>query len=150
MAQIPADAQRSDDGQWWGTGRSGNPSAIRPAPPPRAPSSRRRATPGRHPRRRAELSDDGQWQWDGTQWQPVQGAASGAASGAEAGASAGAAGASSDAATGASSGAAAGAGPLDPAEFPTLAALSQSNPNDFDSYLQMIGIDPSTLEEAVS
>ncbi len=138
MAQIPADAQRSDDGQWWWDGSQWQPvgdqagagGAAAGAEQPAQSDAGQTPSPAG-----GQLSDDGQWQWDGSQWQPVQGAAAGAASGAEAGAS---------------SGAAAGAGPLDPSEFPTLAALSQSNPNDFDSYLQTIGIDPSTLEEAVS
>lgn len=125
MAQIPADAQRSDDGQWWWDGSQWQPVGDQAGAAAAGAEQPAQSDAGQTPSPAGgQLSDDGQWQWDGTQWQPVQGAASGAASGAEAGASAGAAGASSDAATGASSGAAAGAGPLDPAEFPTLAALS--------------------------
>jgi hypothetical protein len=79
MAQIPPDAQRSDDGQWWwdgsqwqpvdqgaggaadAAGAAGAGAGVQPADAAQAasPSS-------------GQLSDDGQWQWDGSQWQPVQ------------------------------------------------------------------------------
>ena len=79
MAQIPPDAQRSDDGQWWWDGSQWQPvgvqgdaggaaasagaasAAAQPADAGQA------ATPAS-----GQLSDDGQWQWDGTQWQPAQ------------------------------------------------------------------------------
>jgi len=73
MAQIPPDAQRSDDGQWW---------------------------------------------WDGSQWQPVHGDASAQES------------------------------PgirLDWNEFPSLYRVTQ-HVNDFDGYLQELGIDPQTIK----
>ena len=75
MAQIPPDAQRSDDGQWWWDGAQWQPvgdqgdagaagaasAASQPADAGQA------ATPAS-----GQLSDDGQWQWDGSQWQPLQ------------------------------------------------------------------------------
>ena len=79
MAQIPPDAQRSDDGQWWWDGSqwqpvdqaaggaadaAGEAGAGAGAPPADATQT---ASPSS-----GQLSDDGQWQWDGSQWQPVQ------------------------------------------------------------------------------
>jgi hypothetical protein len=70
MSVMPADAPRSDDGQWWWDGAQWQPvdqaagaaTDAQPAPGAAAPSS----TEGV-----GELSEDGQWRWDGTQWQPV-------------------------------------------------------------------------------
>jgi hypothetical protein len=82
MAQIPPDAQRSDDGQWWwdgaqwqpvgdqgdagGAGAASAGAASAAAQPADATQA---ATPTS-----GQLSDDGQWQWDGSQWQPAQAA----------------------------------------------------------------------------
>lgn len=67
MTDIPVDAQRSDDGQWWWDGTTWQPvnqaAGAATAATPSMPSG--------------QLSDDGQWRWDGTTWQPVDQAAGG-------------------------------------------------------------------------
>jgi hypothetical protein len=127
MTDIPQDAPRSEDGQWWWDGSQWQPisgaansgdatTSAAAAPASSSDPAQTPATPAS-----GQLSDDGQWQWDGSQWQPVQGAQSG-----------------SDKQT------------INPSDYPELAALSKADPNDFDGYLQSIGIDPKIFEEAVS
>jgi hypothetical protein len=81
MTVMPADAPRSDDGQWWWDGsqwqavdQGAGAGAAAPVDPQAAQGS------GTQPASTAvgQLSDDGQWQWDGTAWQPAQPAAAGA------------------------------------------------------------------------
>lgn len=134
MTDIPQDAPRSEDGQWWwdgsqwqpvsGAANSGGAAAASGAATAAAPASS--SDPAQTPATPAsgQLSDDGQWQWDGTQWQPVQG--------------------------GGQSGAGSGKQAINPSDYPELAALSKADPNNFDAYLQSIGIDPKIFEEAVS
>lgn len=68
MTDIPADAQRSEDGQWWWDGTGWQP--VTPAGSAAATGAAPSPTSG-------QLSDDGQWKWDGTAWQPVGQAAGG-------------------------------------------------------------------------
>jgi hypothetical protein len=77
---IPAGAERSNDGQWWWDGSqwqpvhaAGSGTATQPAQAASTPAQSETA---------GQLSDDGQWRWDGTQWQPAH-AATGAGSPAE-------------------------------------------------------------------
>jgi hypothetical protein len=93
MTQVPSGAQLSDDGQWWwdGTqwqpvpaggetatqGGTGDP-ASGAASTAAAPASTAASDPGTGSgttEATGQLSEDGQWRWDGTQWQPVQPAA---------------------------------------------------------------------------
>ncbi|MGA7987698.1 MAG: hypothetical protein WCB51_04790 [Candidatus Dormiibacterota bacterium] len=131
MTDIPQDAPRSEDGQWWWDGSQWQPvgaatsssAAAAGAATSSGPTAASSSDPAQTPATPAsgQLSDDGQWQWDGSQWQPVQGASSGSASQA-----------------------------INPSDYPELAALSKADPNNFDAYLQSIGIDPQIFEEAVS
>lgn len=58
-AEQPADAQLSEDGQWWWDGAEWQPVAGPQASyDPNALQT-------------DQLSDDGQWRWDGAEWQPV-------------------------------------------------------------------------------
>ncbi len=107
MAQIPPDAQRSDDGQWWWDGAQWQPVGDQGGAGAAAAASAA-AQPGDATQTASptsgQLSDDGQWQWDGSQWQPVQAgdqnaAATGDTSGGS-GAAAGAAGAGAGGAAG--------------------------------------------------
>jgi hypothetical protein len=63
MAEQPADAQLSEDGQWWWDGADWQPVAG-----PQASYDPNALQPD-------QLSDDGQWRWDGSEWQPVGDAA---------------------------------------------------------------------------
>jgi hypothetical protein len=90
MAQIPPDAQRSDDGQWWWDGSQWRPvgdqgaagtagaEGAGAASAGGAGAATVAAQPGDAGQAAAptsgQLSDDGQWQWDGSQWQPAQAA----------------------------------------------------------------------------
>ena len=96
MAQVPAGAQLSDDGQWWWDGTQ-----WQPVPDPNAAAAATSAaassateTPTTDPAGATvptssqgigQLSEDGQWRWDGTQWQPVEGPAPSEAGGGAAG-----------------------------------------------------------------
>jgi hypothetical protein len=77
MSVMPADAPRSDDGQWWWDGAQWQPVTQDAGTPAAAQSADDQITQtamdaiGR-------LSDDGQWRWDGMAWQPVQADAAGA------------------------------------------------------------------------
>ena len=74
MTDIPTDAPRSDDGQWWwdgtrwlevaaqGAGAGAGAGAAGPAQT--SPVQATSTAVG-------QLSDDGQWQWDGLGWQPA-------------------------------------------------------------------------------
>jgi hypothetical protein len=135
MTDVPQDAPRSEDGQWWwdgsqwqpisGAANSGDATTSSAAAP--ASSSDPAQTPATPAS--GQLSDDGQWQWDGSQWQPVQpgGGQSGSGSGSGSGEQA-----------------------INQSDYPELAALSKADPNNFDAYLQSMGIDPQIFEEAVS
>ncbi len=100
MSQMPADAQRSDDGQWWWDGSQWQPVASQTAGGATTATAEQQATAqatgtaeqqgtatGAASGAVGQLSEDGQWQWDGSQWQPAQTAqaaaapASGAATG---------------------------------------------------------------------
>jgi hypothetical protein len=123
MTDIPQDAPRSEDGQWWWDGSQWQAVPAGAAAP--APGAAASSDPAQTPATPAsgQLSDDGQWQWDGSQWQPAQGAQPAATT---------------------------SGGRIEASDFPTLAALSHADPHNFDSYLQSIGIDPKIFEEAVS
>jgi hypothetical protein len=87
MTTMPADAPRSEDGQWWWDGTQwqpvGQPQAAETGAQSQAQtgqasgatapeqSAQGSATPGASTSV-GQLSDDGQWRWDGTTWQPVQ------------------------------------------------------------------------------
>jgi hypothetical protein len=72
MTVMPADAPRSEDGQWWWDGAHWQPVTQD------AGAGTRSAAPADAV---GQLSDDGQWRWDGAGWQPAQaGAAAGASS----------------------------------------------------------------------
>ena len=74
MTVMPADAQRSEDGQWWWDGAQWQPvagqaaSASQPAQSSQPTQGTAAAAPSEQV---GQLSDDGQWRWDGTQWQPA-------------------------------------------------------------------------------
>jgi hypothetical protein len=96
----------------------------------------------------AQLSDDGQWWWDGTQWQPVEGQAQGGQSqdpGERQGDS------SSGQGNQAQGDSPQGYDPntdtltVNAEEFPALAYLVQCG--DADTWLQQLGIDPATLTD---
>jgi hypothetical protein len=81
MTVMPADAPRSEDGQWWWDGAQWQPVTQDAAAGSGAPGDANTAQ-GAAGQTSSEavgqLSDDGQWRWDGTQWQPAQGAAAAA------------------------------------------------------------------------
>jgi hypothetical protein len=97
MTVMPADAPRSEDGQWWWDGTQWQPVAQNAgagagagaAAPASAEAGAGAAEAGAGTAADAsatgqtsseavgQLSEDGQWRWDGTQWQPAQGAAAG-------------------------------------------------------------------------
>lgn len=60
----PADAQLSEDGQWWWDGADWQPVA--------GPQ----ASYDPDALQVDQVSDDGEWRWDGTQWQPAGGTSS--------------------------------------------------------------------------
>jgi hypothetical protein len=60
MAEQPADAPLSEDGQWWWDGADWQPVEAGP-----------QASYDPGTTEADQLSDDGQWRWDGTQWQPA-------------------------------------------------------------------------------
>jgi hypothetical protein len=71
MTVMPADAPRSDDGQWWWDGAQWQPvtqdaGAATGAQPAQGAATQTSTDAI------GQLSDDGQWRWDGTQWQPAQ------------------------------------------------------------------------------
>jgi hypothetical protein len=77
MTVMPADAPRSEDGQWWWDGTRWQPvtedagAVPRAAAPADALAARGTSTPTSSDAI-GQLSDDGQWRWDGTAWQPAQ------------------------------------------------------------------------------
>lgn len=80
MTDIPADAPRSDDGQWWWDGTDwqpvGQPAGDEATTGIQTGQGSEAWAP---PATSGQLSDDGQWPWDGTSWQPVGQAAGSAA-----------------------------------------------------------------------
>ena len=94
MTVMPADAPRSEDGQWWWDGTQWQPvaqdagaaegaaAAAGAGAGTGAGSAADAGATGQTPSEAVgQLSDDGQWRWDGTQWQPAQGADAGATPG---------------------------------------------------------------------
>jgi hypothetical protein len=77
MTVMPADAPRSEDGQWWWDGAQWQPVTQDAGAGAGAPTT---ANPAQGAADQTasgavgQLSDDGQWRWDGTQWQPATGA----------------------------------------------------------------------------
>jgi hypothetical protein len=71
MTVMPADAPRSDDGQWWWDGTQWQPVTQDAGGPATAQPSGAANTETASDVV-GQLSDDGQWRWDGTEWQPVQ------------------------------------------------------------------------------
>jgi hypothetical protein len=78
MTVMPADAPRSEDGQWWWDGSQWQPVTGHPADAAQQAQGTAAAQPAQATGAAApsetvgHLSDDGQWRWDGTQWQPAQ------------------------------------------------------------------------------
>jgi hypothetical protein len=72
MTVMPADAPRSDDGQWWWDGAQWQPvtAGAGAATASDANAAQGSASPTSSDAV-GQLSDDGQWRWDGTQWQPA-------------------------------------------------------------------------------
>jgi hypothetical protein len=70
MSVMPADAPRSDDGQWWWDGAQWQPVTQNAGTATDAQPAQGSTTPA-SAEGVGQLSDDGQWRWDGTQWQPV-------------------------------------------------------------------------------
>ena len=72
MTVMPADAPRSEDGQWWWDGAQWQPVSAGAGA---AAASDANAAQGSASQTSSDtvgqLSDDGQWRWDGTQWQPA-------------------------------------------------------------------------------
>ncbi len=82
MTVMPADAPRSEDGQWWWDGSQWQPVEQGAGAGAAAQVGAQAGQgAGTQPASTAvgQLSDDGQWQWDGSAWQPAQAAAAGAA-----------------------------------------------------------------------
>jgi hypothetical protein len=75
----------------------------------------------------AQLSEDGQWWWDGEQWQPVGGGTSETTEGYE----------STDQSN---------VNQIDADEYPSLARVLYYG-DDIDGYLQDLGIDPTGLDD---
>jgi hypothetical protein len=80
VADIPAGAQRSGDGQWWWDGSQWQPvTSQAPGNSTDAQSAQGTTTGPASSEHVGQLSADGQWQWDGAQWQPAQAAPGSAA-----------------------------------------------------------------------
>ncbi len=119
MTDIPQAAPRSEDGQWWWDGAQWQPvaGAASPAAATAASGTAQDAAPAAAaagtaqdaapaaaaPAVGGQLSEDGQWQWDGSAWQPAAqgGAPAGAAAQAAADPAPGAAAQAADPAAGA-------------------------------------------------
>jgi hypothetical protein len=72
MTVMPADAPRSEDGQWWWDGTQWQPVAAGAgAPTPAAANAAQGSAGPTSSEAVGQLSADGQWRWDGTQWQPA-------------------------------------------------------------------------------
>jgi hypothetical protein len=72
MTVMPADAPRSEDGQWWWDGTQWQPVAEAAGAATPADANAAQGSVGQPPSDAVgQLSDDGQWRWDGTQWQPA-------------------------------------------------------------------------------
>ncbi len=93
MTVMPTDAPRSEDGRWWWDGTQWQPvgqaAAAEAGASSAAQAGQGSATPAAEQAAQGsatqaasgaagQLSEDGQWRWDGTAWQPVQGGAGGA------------------------------------------------------------------------
>lgn len=101
MAEQPADATLSEDGQWWWDGADWQPVESAAAS---SPSD-------------GQLSEDGQWRWDGAEWQPVADAAS------------------SDLEQ-----------TMDWEQFPELGRMLHYG-EDVDAYLTDLGVDPTLIDD---
>jgi hypothetical protein len=119
-----SDVQYSDDGQYWWDGsawqpvenqsseqQSGDPHAGQPSASGESESPEHESTEA------GQLSPDGQWRWDGSQWQPADGSGSGGSSGLI------------------------DVSELDMSNFPALSAFTQyANDESGDAYLADLGI----------
>jgi hypothetical protein len=74
MTVMPADAPRSEDGQWWWDGAQWQPVTQDAGAGAPASADAQGAADQTASGAVGQLSDDGQWRWDGTQWQPATGA----------------------------------------------------------------------------
>jgi hypothetical protein len=72
VTQIPVDAPRSEDGQWWWDGAQWQPVGDPAGTESNAVSSTAAQSANPAAESAGQFSDDGQWRWDGTQWQPVE------------------------------------------------------------------------------
>jgi hypothetical protein len=73
MTDMPANAPRSEDGQWWWDGAQWQAvTAQQAAAAPAAAQAQAPTATAAPSETVGQLSEDGQWRWDGTQWQPVQ------------------------------------------------------------------------------
>lgn len=82
MTDMPADAPRSEDGQWWWDGSQWQQVTGHPAAAATGVQQGQGAAAAATAETVGQLSADGQWRWDGTQWQPAQAGSAGAAAGA--------------------------------------------------------------------
>jgi hypothetical protein len=79
MTIMPADAPRSEDGQWWWDGSQWQPVTGHGAAASDAGQQSQGAAAEASAETLGQLSDDGQWRWDGPQWQPAHAGAADAA-----------------------------------------------------------------------
>jgi hypothetical protein len=149
---APEGAQLSEDGNYWGDASSSEWKSV--ADTPAAASSSAAAAAGStsaaaETQQEGQLSPDGNYRWDGSQWQPVEG-----------GAAAGAAGAAGADGGGAAAGGAGDGQVVIPDDlqqeligwknsFPELTTLM--NTGDHDTYLaQVVGVTAGPDDNAVA
>jgi hypothetical protein len=83
MSEIPADAPRSEDGEWWWDGAHWQPAGESAAVAESGAAAAAFDSPAysRAAQGEGQLSEDGQWQWSGSEWQPADHHTTGSQSG---------------------------------------------------------------------